>query len=111
MKPLQFLWGIGNENDVTVTICYSVSNGNDVIVTVCGNDAHLWLRGREVKSWVRGLERVRLGGTVFWGGWNALNFTRQFQTPRILGSLVISSFKGIVSQDLHKCFMVPFSRS
>jgi hypothetical protein len=46
MKPLQFSEGIGNENDVTVTICYLVSNGNDVIVTVCGNDAHLWASDR-----------------------------------------------------------------
>jgi hypothetical protein len=41
MKALQFLGG--NENDVTVKICYLVSNRNDVTVTVCGNDAHLWL--------------------------------------------------------------------
>jgi hypothetical protein len=43
MKALQFLEGIGNKNNVTVTICYLVSNGNDVTVTVCGNDAHHWV--------------------------------------------------------------------
>jgi hypothetical protein len=43
MKPLQFFGGIGNENDVTVTIYryYLVSNGIDVTVTVCGNNDHL----------------------------------------------------------------------
>jgi hypothetical protein len=34
MKPLQVFGGIGNENVVTVTICYLVSNGNNVTVTV-----------------------------------------------------------------------------
>jgi hypothetical protein len=45
MKPLKFFGGIGNENDVTITLCYLVSNGNDVTVTVCSNDAHLCLLG------------------------------------------------------------------